>query len=174
MAAHKGNEYWQSRKKHGKPKNIETPEELWGYFCDYASRIDDNPHSLLETKRGSGSTQQGAFDKEEEKEERRDFPYTWEGFEDYLFEKSIISDLGDYRSNKEGRYQDFAAIIKKIGNCIYNNKFSGAAIGIFNANIIARDLGLVDKTEQENKGSLTIKHRTIETTPQDEESDEIG
>lgn len=149
MAAPKGNAYWQRRKKHGKPKAIKDADELWGYFCDYAARVDENPHEVIEEKRGSGSNGQGAYNNDEERVKKLVKPYTWEGFEDYLFEKSVIAHLGDYRDNKDNRYDDYAAIIKHIGRVIYNNKLSGAVIGIFKENIIARDLGLKDKTETE-------------------------
>jgi hypothetical protein len=58
---------------------------------------------------------------------------------------------------------DFIAVIHKIEDIIYNQKFEGAAIGIFNSNIIARDLGLTDKQEHDNKhsGSITITRRII-------------
>ena len=44
-------------------------------------------------------------------------------------------------------YKDFSQVITRIGKIIYDQKFSGAASGFFNANIIARDLGLADKKE---------------------------
>jgi hypothetical protein len=43
---------------------------------------------------------------------------------------------------------DFSAVIEQIESLIYENKFSGAAADLVNANIIARDLGLVDKREE--------------------------
>lgn len=149
MGAPKGNTYWQMRKKHGKPKAIGSPEELWEYFCDYAARTDENPHETTETKTGSGSSEKGGFTKEEDKVVKLDIPYTWQGFEDYLFEKDVIGDLDDYRKNTDGRYEDYQLILKRISNCIYHNKFTGAAIGIFKENIIARDLGLKEKTESD-------------------------
>ena len=45
-------------------------------------------------------------------------------------------------------------IIHKIEEIIYNQKFEGAAVGIFNSNIIARDLGLSDKKDIDHRGSL--------------------
>jgi hypothetical protein len=48
-------------------------------------------------------------------------------------------------------FSDYAAI-HKIEDIIYDQKFTGAVIGIFKENIIARDLGLTDKKEIEHKG----------------------
>ena len=42
--------------------------------------------------------------------------------------------------------KDFSLIVTRIRETIYNQKLSGAAAGFFNANIIARDLGLSEKT----------------------------
>ena len=47
---------------------------------------------------------------------------------------------------KDKKYSD---IITRIENIFYTQKFEGAAAGFLNPNIIARDLGLVDKQEKE-------------------------
>jgi hypothetical protein len=104
------------------------------------------------------------------KEGREEFkplsvPITFEGFECYLADKDIIQDLGDYASNKNGRYKRFSTIITRIRkNCFVNN-FNGAAVGLFSPNLIARKLGLTDKTE------TTIVEQPLfpETEDQDEE-----
>jgi hypothetical protein len=41
-------------------------------------------------------------------------------------------------------------VITRIDKYIYNQKFEGAAAGFLNPNIIARDLGLADKTDNNN------------------------
>jgi hypothetical protein len=41
--------------------------------------------------------------------------------------------------------KDFLTIVHQIEEVIYKQKFDGAASGFFNTNIIARDLGLVDR-----------------------------
>jgi hypothetical protein len=43
--------------------------------------------------------------------------------------------------------EDFLAVTKRAEDIIYDQKFSGAAADLLNANIIARDLGLADKKE---------------------------
>jgi uncharacterized protein YkvS len=44
----------------------------------------------------------------------------------------------------------FSSILTHIGHIIRNQKYTGAAIGIFNANLIGKDLGLMEKTENTN------------------------
>lgn len=137
--------YWEFMKRYGqetigRPKAIPTPEKLWEYACEYFKRTDENKFLKQDFIRSGERGGQIV-----ELETIR--PYTWAGFEAYLFEKGIIQDLEDYRYNLEGRYEAFKGIIRAIDRIMYANKFEGAAVGAFNANIIARDLGLVDKAQ---------------------------
>ena len=82
-------------------------------------------------------------------------PITFEGFECYLADEGVIRDLGDYAKNKDGNYTDYSPIITRIRqNCFVHN-FKGASVGIFNANIIAKKLGLIEKQQTEIKASVT-------------------
>lgn len=123
--------------KTGRPKNIESPEVLKELFSDYCKEAKTNPkfENVLIHKSG------------EIVSVPREIPLTWEGFESYLSSRNVIVRLDDYKSNKEGRYSEFADIIRAISRDIYLDKFNGATVGIFQHNIIARDLGLVDKRE---------------------------
>jgi hypothetical protein len=56
-----------------------------------------------------------------------------------------IHSLRDYKKNPD--YKGFSQVITKIEKVIYNQKFTGAAAGFLNPNIIARDLGLAEKKE---------------------------
>lgn len=153
MAAEKGNKYWQKRKKHGKEKNIKTAQELWELACDYFQWTEDHP--LLEQK---GFAFQGTVTKEHFNKMRA---FTWDGFEDFLFEKGVVSNLDDYKANKEGRYKDYTNIITRINKIIRNHKFQGAAAELLNPNIIARDLGLIDKQDLHHSGEIETKQINI-------------
>ena len=54
--------------------------------------------------------------------------------------------------------KDFLSVITRIENIIFTQKFTGAAADLLNPNIIARDLGLMDHTKNDNthKGNVTI------------------
>ena len=54
---------------------------------------------------------------------------------------------GNYRKLK-----DFLRVTTQAEKIIYNQKFTGAAADLLNANIIARDLGLKDSTSNEHTG----------------------
>jgi len=54
--------------------------------------------------------------------------------------------------------EDFNTVIKEIETVIYNQKFQGAAADLLNANIIARDLGLSDKSTVEQNQTIEYKN----------------
>ena len=47
---------------------------------------------------------------------------------------------------------DFLSITLEVEKVIYNQKFAGAAADLLNPNIIARELGLADKQQNEHTG----------------------
>lgn len=147
MAAPKNNQYWKLRKKHGRPKNLKSPEELWGYACDYFQWCEDNP--LKEEKLFA---YQGTVTRETINKMRA---VTWGGFESYLYGLDVIAKLEDYKANSGGNYKDFSDVITRIDKEIKRQKFEGAAADLLNPNIIARDLGLADKKQVESKVELT-------------------
>ena len=129
-----------------KHKYIETPEKLWKLFLDYIEHERSNPMYKVEYV-GKDSNQVKT---------PLETPITFEGFECYLQDQNIINDLGNYSSNLNNAYEQYLPIITRVKqNCFVHN-FKGASVGLFNANIIARKLGLVDKKETEVKGALSI------------------
>ncbi len=134
--------YWEWRAKNpplGRPKTF-TPKKLWAVACEYFDRTRKNPFKKQDFIKGGESAGRII-----ELDQMR--PYTWQGFEDYLNEQGIIARVDDYKLNRDGRYEDFVDVIRAIDRIMYANKFEGAASGIFNANIISRDLGLADKSQ---------------------------
>ena len=120
-----------------KHKYIETPEKLMQLFKDYVLHELKNPMYKREYVGKDG----------DEKDTPLQTPITFEGFECYLSELEIIEDLGHYSQNLDGRYDEYVPIIARIRkNCFVHN-YKGAAVGLFNASLIARKLGLAEKTE---------------------------
>jgi len=138
MSAPKGNKFWMVRSKHGRNKIFSTPEILWEAACEYFEWVDDNP--LLK-----GIVYQGEISKDNESLMR---PMTIGGL--CLFLGVHAEYLAGFESDlnldtKEGK--DYSQIVKAIKQIIYEQKFAGATAGLMNPNIIARDLGLKDKTD---------------------------
>jgi hypothetical protein len=131
MAAPEGNEFWKLRATHGRDKIFEHPEHLWESACEYFKWCEDNP--LYEVDFKGKDADEVSIPKMR--------AFTWEGLEVFI----DIHSLRDYKSNPV--YKDFSQVITTIEKVIYNQKFTGAAAGFLNPNIIARDLGLADKKE---------------------------
>ena len=131
MAAPQGNKFYLFRTKHGRDYAIETPEQLLENYWEYSEWCRNNP--LIEIDyRGKDATQV-------------EIPHmraqTKDGFA-LACGLSCWEKIEKYKS-REG----FSEIITCIERNIKEQKFGGAAAGLLNANIIARDLGLTDKKE---------------------------
>lgn len=158
MGAPKGNQFWKVRSSHGRKKIFETPEILWDAACEYFNWCEDNPLY---------SAQPFSFQGESWLE---DIPkmraMTMEGlclflhvntryFYQFRAELDLSTDIG----------KDFSTVIDSIEETVKNQKFVGAAAGLLNANIIARDLGLSDKKELDHTssdGSMTPKGKSLD------------
>src|SRR5262245_53579495 len=56
---------------------------------------------------------------------------------------------------------DLLPAIERVESVIYTQKFSGAAANLLNANSIARELGLADKTELQGKDGGPVQHEDL-------------
>jgi len=155
MGAPRNNQFWKLRSKHGRDKLFTTPELLWKAACEYFQWCENNPIKAYDNK-GTKNVNLVSF--------RR--PFTLKGFclycdatEHWYYEfKKALDDEKD---------KDFLYICHKIEDIIYNQKFEGAAIGIFNANIIVRNLGLSENINQnvnipKELPVVIVKRRTSE------------
>ena len=59
-----------------------------------------------------------------------------------MFIGIAVNTFREYQSR-----EDFVTVTTRAREIIYTQKFEGAAVGAFNANIIARDLGLRDQKD---------------------------
>lgn len=146
--APKNNQFWKERTKHGRDKLFESPEVLWDAACQYFEWCDQNPLISVEYL-GKDARM---------KKVPKMRAYTWSGLELYL----DVYSLRDYRTNE--KYKDFSQIITRIEAIIYTQKFEGAAAGMLNANIIARDLSLSDKSDVKHSGGMQL----VQMTPEEE------
>lgn len=144
MGAPKGNKFWLNRSKHGRDKIFSSPQILWDEACKYFEYCVENPLMVTEAKVVSLGSGAGSEIQMIEIPKARAF--TWSGLEFYLG----VGRLREYKNNPD--YKDFSPIIAEIENVMYSQKFEGAASGVFNANIIARDLGLSEKTDVTSGG----------------------
>lgn len=134
---------WGSLKHN--PRKFETQEELIELFMEYVEYMDTQ--SFYEDK---------AFTiggKIEHTKLKRGGPLTLTSWLLY-----INLDMSNWYSNYRDN-EDFAHAVKLIDMFIKDHKFRGAAAGVYNANIISRDLGLADRVDN-------INHNLNHNTPQ--------
>jgi hypothetical protein len=132
MTAPIDNKFWKNRSSHGRKPIFQTPDDLWTACLQYFDWVDDNP--LWESK---GFAFQGHVTVHELPKMRA---MTITGL-------CIFLDIGrrtwdDYRAR-----EDFVPVTTRAEEIIRTQKFQGAAADLLNANIIARDLGLADRSE---------------------------
>lgn len=120
-----------------KHKYIETPEIMWQLFEDYIKHETNNPFNKVEYVGRDGHQVVTPLP----------VPITFMGFELYLQDLEVITDLSHYVANTDGAYDDYRTIITRIQNNCFVQNYKGAAVGQFNANLIARKLGLMEKQD---------------------------
>ncbi|CFQ77195.1 DNA-packaging protein [Yersinia pseudotuberculosis] len=135
MAAPKGNRFWEARSSHGRNPIFGSPEELWTACCEYFNWVVDNP--LYETKAFAfqGKVTQEALPKMR--------AMTIVGL-------CIFLDIARSTWHTFKAMEGFSDITTRAEEIIYDQKFSGAAADLLNANIIARDLGLKEQSQVED------------------------
>ena len=124
----------------GRKKNIETPLILWDLFIKYKTQVKENPIKVQDYVGKDGDV----VWREKEK------PLTMVGFQNYLDDNDIITDVTDYFENKDNRYKDFIRICSRIKRNIQDDQISGGMVGIYNPSITQRLNNLIEKVEQTN------------------------
>jgi|ERR1035437_840975 hypothetical protein len=135
-AAPKGNQFWRLRSKHGRDKLFATPELLWEAACEYFQWCENTP-----LYKSEAFAYQGVVI-------LKDIP---------IMRAMLMPQLCFYLTCDESYFrvfkstlkdcdEDFLTVIHDIEQTIYSQKFQGASGNLLNANIIARDLGLADRS----------------------------
>lgn len=137
MGAKKGNTNWKNRKSSGRKCFFDNPSDLWDAACRYFQHVDEHPFTeikMIESTNGS----------ETKIEREKDMPYTLSGLCLYLGATTCwwcrMKKRHTERNNTE-----FVEVMQRIEETIETQQFEGAVVGVFNAGIIARKLGLTDK-----------------------------
>ena len=133
-----GAKFWDARSSHGRKPIFADSEQLRSACLEYFEWVENNP--LYETKVFHS---QGSITTTEVPKMRA---MTLDGL--YSFLDISHTTWQNYREKEE-----FIAIIAEIESKIRQQKFAGAAADLLNANIIARDLGLSDKTDHRHTGA---------------------
>lgn len=143
MAAPIGNKFWLARSRHGPKPKFSNPDDLWDACCQYFDWVAENP--LEEEKIFS---YQGEIIRTNVSKMRA---MTIEGLINFL-------DISRPTWFDWRKREDLATVVAKVDNIIRQQKFEGAAAELLNPNIIARDLGLMEKVDSTSSdGTMTPK-----------------
>lgn len=129
------NKFWEARSSHGANPKFEGPEQLYDACLQYFNWNDANP--LYE-----------------------DTVRSFEGSHEHVpvakMRAMTLIGLCLYIDVSVDRWQawrkerpDLHGVMQWAENCIKKQKFEGASAGLLSHNIIARDLGLVDKMQSQ-------------------------
>jgi len=137
MQFQKGNKFWLARSSHGRNPIFSDPEQLRNACYEYFEWVENNP--LYEEKIFHA---QGIITKDTVTKMRA---MTISGL-------CLFLDICENTWTNYKKQPDFLSITLEVEKVIYNQKFAGASADLLNANIIARELGLADKQQNEHTG----------------------
>ncbi len=136
MAAPKGNKFWEVRSSHGRKPIFASSEDLWAACQEYFEWVEENP-----LKEAKAFAHQGVVTVAELPKMRA---MTMDGL-------CIFLDIGVQTWYDYAKREGFSEVTTRVQEIIRTQKFAGAAADLLNAQIIARDLGLADKSELSGK-----------------------
>lgn len=132
MAAPKGNKN-ALENNGGRPRIFSSPKEMLEACLEYFEWADENPWIKNELIRGGDRAGQIMPVPTER-------PYT-------LIAMCHHIGIHEETFREYEKRIEFFGVTTYVRQKIYNQKYEGAAVGAFNANIIARDLGLKDSKD---------------------------
>ena len=148
-----GNDFWNLRSEHGRKRLFETPQLMWEAATKYFQWCEENP--LIEIDFKGKDADRVQIPKMR--------PFTLHGVCHYM--DCNTGYFNDFMSSIKGKKDrlslDFSLVITRIKEMIYNQKYTGAASGFLNPNIIARDLGLADNTKNTNEVTVSIEKNPL-------------
>ncbi|TPM25730.1 DNA-packaging protein [Mesorhizobium sp. B2-3-4] len=139
MPAPVGNRFWEQRSSHGRKPIFATPDDLWSAAAEYFEWVEANPLTEEKVFNGKDGIVRADIAKMR--------AMTITGL-------CIFLDISQQAWSEYKQRDGFGEITTRIDEIVRTQKFEGASADLLNANIIARDLGLADKSELNVAGSL--------------------
>ncbi len=124
--------------KVGRPRNLNSPEQLYELFVRYKQDVKANPR--IKSVFGGKES--------EERAEPLERPLTMEGFEVFCWD--IVGQVEDYFKNRDKRYEEYTPICSRIRKEIREDQITGGMVGQYNASITQRLNNLKEQIEQTN------------------------
>ena len=126
--------------KVGRPRNLDSPEQLKELFDKYKSEVKANPR--IKSVFGGKEF--------EERAEPLERPLTLEGFELFCYDE--VGMVEQYFKNVDKRYEEFIPICSRIRKAIRQDQIEGGMVGQFNPSITQRLNSLTEKTDVTSQG----------------------
>lgn len=111
---------------------------MWELFEAYCEKVKANPFIVTDWV-GKDA---------DEVDRKKEKPLTMEGFQNYLDDLDILTDVTAYFENKNGTYDDFFRVCSRIRRTIREDQISGGMAGIYNPSITQRLNSLADNVNQ--------------------------
>ena len=124
--------------KVGRPRNLDSPEQLYELFIKYKEDVKANPR--IKSVFGGKEF--------EERAEPLERPLTMEGFEVFCWDE--VGQVEQYFKNIDKRYEEFIPICLRIRKEIRRDQIEGGMVGQYNPSITQRLNGLKEQVEQTN------------------------
>lgn len=124
--------------KVGRPRNLNSPEQLYELFIRYKQDVKANPR--IKSVFGGKEF--------EERAEPLERPLTMEGFEVFCWDE--VGQVEQYFKNVDKRYEEFIPICSRIRKEIREDQITGGMVGQYNASITQRLNNLKEQIEQTN------------------------
>lgn len=124
--------------KRGRPRNLDSPEQLYELFIRYKEDVKANPR--IKSVFGGKEF--------EERAEPLERPLTMEGFEIFCWDE--VGQVEQYFKNIDKRYEEFIPICSRIRKEIRRDQIEGGMVGQYNPSITQRLNNLKEQVEQTN------------------------
>jgi hypothetical protein len=121
--------------KVGRPRNLDSPEQLSELFDKYKRDVKANPR--IKSVFGGKEF--------EERAEPLERPLTMEGFELFCYDE--VGMVEQYFKNVDKRYEEFIPICSRIRKAIRQDQIEGGMVGQYNPSITQRLNGLTERVE---------------------------
>lgn len=131
----------------GRPRNVKTPELMWGLFLEYTLDLEFKAEDWVKIQYvGKDAIR---------KEDKYKIPITFEGFKRFCWDENI-GEVEQYFCNQDNLYDEFIGVCTRIKNSIRENQVIGGMLGVYNPSITQRLNGLVEKQETKIDQDITI------------------
>jgi DNA-packaging protein gp3 len=129
-----GHRFWRTRASSGPEPLFAEAESLWAACDSYFCWVEDNPIMVDGALKWRPMTKKGLC----------------------RFLGIAHTTWAEWKRDRA----ELASVIERAESVIWDQKFAGAAVGIFNGNLVARELGIAERVAGHDGGPVEVKDLT--------------